>query len=142
MATSTNKRARQVVKKARVLIADDSEPVMTQIECLLSDDFDVVGKATNGIELLREMVRLQPDLIVTDLEMPGLSGIEASRAALKECSGLPILLLTSHSDPQLVQEAMGVGIRGYVLKVAAADELIPAAQVALRGGTFISESLR
>jgi DNA-binding NarL/FixJ family response regulator len=129
-------------QRARVLIADDSEPIMREIEDLLSPEFDVVGKATNGIDLVAEATRLRPDLIVTDLEMPGLGGIDASRAALKERPGLPILLLTSHCDCHLVEEALGVGIRGYVLKLAAGDELIPAAHGALRGETFISPALR
>jgi DNA-binding NarL/FixJ family response regulator len=132
----------QAKRRARVVIADDSEPIVREIEHLLSSDFDVVGKVTNGIDLVEEAARLGPDLIVTDLEMPGLSGIEASRAALKERPDLPILLLTSHGDRHLVQEALGAGIRGYVLKLAADDELIPAAHHALRGEIFVSPSLR
>ena len=115
---------------------------MREIEHMLSPEFDIVGKATNGIDLVEAATRLRPDLIVTDLEMPGLSGIEASRAALKERPDLPILLLTSHSDCHLVEEALGAGIRGYVLKLAAADELIPAAHGVLRGETFVSPALR
>lgn len=132
----------QANRRKRVLIADDSEPVMREIEQLLSPEFEIVGKATNGVELVEKAARLGPDLIVTDLEMPGLSGIEASRAALKERPDLPILLLTSHCDRHLAQEALGAGIRGYVLKLAAADELIPAAHGALKGETFVSSTLR
>ena len=116
--------------------------MMREIEHLLSPDFDIVGKASNGLDLVVEAKRLGPDLIVTDLEMPGLSGIEASRAALKERPGLPILLLTSHGDRCLVQEALGTGIRAYVLKLTAADDLIPAAYRALKGKTFVSPMLR
>jgi DNA-binding NarL/FixJ family response regulator len=129
-------------RRARVLIADDSEPVMREIEGLLSADFEIIGKVTNGIDLVSEAARLRPDLIVTDLEMPGLSGIEASRAALETSPEQPILLLTSHSDRGLVQAALDAGIRGYVLKLAAGDELITAAKYALQGGTFISPLLR
>jgi len=132
----------QAERRARVLIAEDSEAMMREIEHLLSPDFDIVGKASNGLDLVVEAKRLGPDLIVTDLEMPGLSGIEASRAALKERPGLPILLLTSHGDRCLVQEALGTGIRAYVLKLTAADDLIPAAYRALKGKTFVSPMLR
>jgi len=141
MPTFTNGN-RQAERRVRVLIADDSERVIREIEDLLSPEFDIVGKATNGIELVEEATRLGPDLIVTDLEMPGLGGIEASRAALKERPGLAILLLTSHDDRCLVQEALGAGIRGYVLKLAAGDELIPAAYGALRGEIFVSPAVR
>jgi len=125
-------------RRTRVLLADDSEYVMREIEQLLIPEFDIVGKATNGVSLVSEAARLRPDLIVTDLEMPGLSGIEASRATLEMCPGLPILLLTAHGDRGLVQEALDAGIRGYIQKLAAADELVLAAYGALRGETFVS----
>ncbi len=114
---------------------------MREIELLMADDFDIVGKAANGPALVEEVARLRPDLIVTDLEMPGMNGIEASRAALKIDPGLSILLLTAHPDPRLAQEALAAGISGYVLKFSAADELIKAAQGALRGETFVSPGL-
>jgi DNA-binding NarL/FixJ family response regulator len=129
-------------RRTRVLLADDSAAVMREIEYLLQDDFEIVGKATNGIDLVQETARLKPDLIVTDLEMPGLSGIEASREALLAHPDMPILLLTSHGDRHLVQQALNAGIRGYVLKLSAADELIPAVHGALRGETWISPALR
>jgi len=134
--------ATQVARRARVLIADDSAAMIREVEYLLQDHFEIVGKATNGIDLVHETSRLKPDLIVTDLEMPGLSGIEASREALRAHPDMPILLLTSHGDRHLVQEALNAGIRGYVLKLAAADELIPAVHGALRGETWISAGLR
>jgi DNA-binding NarL/FixJ family response regulator len=111
---------------------------MREIEHLVEPHFDIVGKAVDGIALVEEASRLQPDLIVTDLEMPGISGIEASRVALKARPELPIMLLTMHGDRHLVQEALSIGIRAYVLKLAAWEELIPAAHGALRGETFIS----
>jgi DNA-binding NarL/FixJ family response regulator len=116
--------------------------MLREIEHLLTADFEIAGKATNGIEMVAEAARLRPDLIVTDLNMPGLSGMEASRAALRDCPGMPIVLLTSYGDRYLVQEALKIGIRAYVLKPSACDELIPAAHGALRGETFVSPSLR
>jgi DNA-binding NarL/FixJ family response regulator len=77
-------------------------------------------------------------LIVTDLEMPGLNGIEASREALKIDPGLPIVILTAYGDRHLAHEALNAGIKGYVQKLSAAEELIPAAYGALRGETFVS----
>lgn len=132
----------RTAQRTRVLLADDSEHVMREIEQLLVPEFDIVGKATDGASLVSEAARLRPDLIVTDLEMPGLSGIEASRATLQVFPGMPILLLTAHGDRNLIQEALDAGIRGYVQKLAAADELILAVYGALRGETFISPAFR
>lgn len=129
-------------RRTRVVIAEDSELVMREVERLLAPDFDVVGKAADGISLVEETRRLQPDLVVTDLEMPGLSGIEASRAAMELHPDLPIVLLTAHNDPGLAEAALNAGIRGYVLKLTAAEELIAAAQSALNGEIFISEQVR
>jgi len=125
-----------------VLLADDSEEVIRELEFLMEPDFEIVGKVGDGVALLQEFSRLQPDLIVTDLEMPGLSGIEASREALKVRPGLPIVLLTAHGDRRLAQEALNAGISAYIEKFSAAEELIPAAYGALRGNTFVSPGLR
>jgi DNA-binding NarL/FixJ family response regulator len=111
---------------------------MREIENLMAPYFDIVGKAVNGLALVEDAARLQPDLIVTDLEMPGLSGIEASREALKARPELPIMLLTTHGDRHLAQEALNLGIRAYIHKFGAWEELIPAAHGVLRGETFIS----
>ncbi len=128
--------------KKRVLLADDSETVLREIEHLMAGDFEIAGKATNGMAMVEQAALLRPDLIVTDLEMPQLSGIEASRAALQEFPDMPIVLLTSYGDKYLVREALRAGIRAYVLKPSASEELVPAAHGALRGETFVSPSLR
>ena len=132
----------RTAQRTRVLLADDSEHVLREIEHLLVPEFDIVGKVTDGASLVSEAARLQPDLVVTDLEMPGLSGIEASRATLQVCPGLAILLLTAHDDRNLIQVALDAGIRGYVQKFAVADELILAAYDVLKGETFISPAFR
>ena len=128
--------------KMRVLLADDSEEMLNDTEALLASDFDVVGKANDGISAVEAATRLKPDLIVTDLAMPGLSGIEASRKMLTACPDVPIVLLTLHNDARLVEEALSVGIRGYVHKLTAVEELIPAIYCALRGQTFVSPTCR
>jgi DNA-binding NarL/FixJ family response regulator len=128
--------------KMRVLLADDSEQMLNDMEELLASDFDIVGKATDGISVVEAASRLVPDLIVTDLSMPGISGIEASRKMLEAYPDMPIVLITFHKDAHLVEEALSVGIRGYVHKLTAAEELIPALYCALRGQTFVSASCR
>jgi len=137
--SSTSERVQAgTPRRFRVLLADDSEAVIREIELLMADDFEIVGKAANGLALVEEVTRLRPDLIVTDFEMPGMNGLEASREALKMNPRQPIVLLTAHPDPHLAQEALHAGVSGYVLKFSAAEELIPAAKGALRGETFIS----
>ena len=128
--------------KIRVLLADDNEEMLNDVEELLASDFDIVGKATDGVSAVEAAIRLMPDLIVTDLAMPGLSGIEASRKMLTARPDMPIVLLTLHNDARLVEQALSVGIRGYVHKLTAAEELIPALYCALRGQTFVSPACR
>jgi DNA-binding NarL/FixJ family response regulator len=126
----------------RVLLADDQETILRDIEQLLTPDFEIVGTAMDGVSAIEAAARLQPDLIVTDLTMPRLGGIEASREMLKARPEVPIVLLTMHNDPHLVELALSVGIRGYVHKLAAGEDLIPAAYCALKGQTFISSACR
>jgi len=126
----------------RVLLADDNEEMLNDVEELLTSDFEIVGKATDGVSAVEAAIRLMPDLIVTDLTMPGLSGIEASRKMLTTHPDIPIVLLTLHNDARLVEQALSVGIRGYVHKLTAAEDLIPALYCALRGQTFVSPTCR
>jgi DNA-binding NarL/FixJ family response regulator len=135
-------QARGAGVKARVLLADDHEWMLEEMEDLLASDFDVVGKVTNGIAMVQEASRLRPDLIVTDLAMPGLTGIEASREALRTRPGVPIVLLTMHSERQFLEAALSAGVRGYVDKLTAGEDLIPAMRCALKGETFISPALK
>jgi DNA-binding NarL/FixJ family response regulator len=128
--------------RMRVLLADDNEEMLNDVEELLASDFDIVGKATDGVSAVEAAIRLMPDLIVTDLAMPGLSGIEASRKMLTTHPDIPIVLLTLHNDARLVEQALSVGIRGYVHKLTAAEDLIPALYCALRGQTFVSPTCR
>jgi DNA-binding NarL/FixJ family response regulator len=133
---------REAVPRIRVLLADDHEWMLQEMEDLLAADFDVVGKVTNGIAMVEAASRLLPDLIVTDLAMPGLTGIEASRQALRHQPGVPIVLLTMHNESHFVDDALSAGVRGYVHKLAAGEELIHAMRCALKGQTFISPAFR
>jgi DNA-binding NarL/FixJ family response regulator len=129
---------KETAVKAKVLLADDHEWMLQEMEDLLASDFDVVGKVTDGIAMVQAASRLQPDLIVSDLAMPGLTGIEASREALKARPGVPIVLLTMHRESQLVDDALSAGVCGYVHKLTAGDDLITAVRCALNGQTFVS----
>ena len=129
------------MNKVRILLADDHPHFPEIEERLLESEFEVVGKVSNGQALFDEAIRLKPDVIVTDISMPILNGIEAS-SRLKEsgCSSR-IVFLTVHSDPEFVRTCLSTGAFGYVAKSRMASELVPAIHEALAGKIFVSREL-
>ena len=105
---------------------------------LLQSEFDVVALVEDGRALLAAVVTLVPDVIVTDIEMPEIDGLEATREILRRNPDARVVLVTVHSNPEFVQRGWDVGALGYVLKLSAGDELVPAVQSALRGERFTS----
>ncbi|MFN7934881.1 MAG: response regulator transcription factor [Bryobacteraceae bacterium] len=128
--------------KPRILLADDHKIVTEGLRGLLSEDFDLIGFAADGRELLAKAKELSPDVIVVDVSMPLLNGIDAVRMLREEGSTAKVVFLTMHSDATYLTRALDAGASGYVLKHAASDELITAIQHALRGQTFLSPQLR
>ena len=141
MSTVRQDRPEISTKKPRLVLADDYEDLLVEIGSLLAHDFDVVALARDGVELLSAVRKLKPDVVVTDITMPRLSGIEASREILREQHCDAIVLLTVHNEKELVGKALRAGILGYVLKVNAGVELIPAIFAVLGGESFVSESV-
>ena len=101
----------------------------------------VVLVASNGLDAVQKASQLTPDLITLDIGLPGLDGIEAARRILAFAPQAKIVFLSENRDPDIVQEALKTGARGYVLKSRAASELLLAVEEVLRGGTFVSEQL-
>src|SRR5262249_59954166 len=97
--------------------------------------------AGDGHALLEAAAKYRPDVIVADIAMPGLDGIAAARALLRADPGARIVFVTVHGEPELVQQALAVGVLGYVLKLAAGDELVPAVHAALRGERSLSRGV-
>jgi DNA-binding NarL/FixJ family response regulator len=128
-------------RPARVLLADDHAPVARQICALLEPDFDVVAVVENGGELVAAVDSLAPDVIVTDISMPGMDGIAAAATILEKDPGARVVFVTIHCDPATVQKAMAAGAMGYVLKVMAGDELVPAIQSVLQGQRYLSSAI-
>jgi DNA-binding NarL/FixJ family response regulator len=126
--------------RARVLLADDHEWILQDMEDLLSPEFDIVCKVGDGLAAVDAAARYLPDLIVTDLSMPGLTGMEASRILLTARPETPIVLVTMHLHTDVLERALSIGIRGFVNKVRADQELLPASRAALRGEIFVSAS--
>jgi two-component system response regulator NreC len=128
---------------ARVLLADDHAVLRAGLRLLLDaqPDLKVVGEAGDGGEALTLAAQLQPDLILLDLTMPGLSGLEALPALRKAAPATRILILTMHDDEGYVRQALRHGAVGYVLKKAADAELISAVRAVLRGEVYVHPSL-
>jgi len=126
------------MKKLRVLLADDHVLLLEGVRRLLEGDFEIVGAVENGRDLLEAAVALQPDVILLDITMPLLNGIDATRQLRTLIPQSKIIVVTMHSDPEYVREAFQAGVSGYVLKQSAVSELVVAIQTVLGGSTYIS----
>lgn len=114
--------------KYRILIADDHEIFRSGVRAILSrqPDMDVVGEAFTGLEAVEFARTLKPDLIIMDIAMPDLNGLEAARQILKERPTVEVLVLTMHDSEELVREVLDAGARGYMLKSDAGRDLLTA----------------
>jgi DNA-binding NarL/FixJ family response regulator len=128
-----------MTRKARLLVADDEAAILQQITDLLEEEFEVVGVACDGIDLLKRAQALKPDVVVTDFQMPRMNGIEAGRELIRGGFCGAVVLLTMYEEPYLIEQALRAGFRGFVLKANAGEDLVPAVQGALAGRTFVSE---
>ena len=122
----------------RILIADDHVLLLDAFKALLEPAFDVVGTVTDGRMLLEEFARLHPDVVILDVAMPLLNGLDAGRQLKAQRRSVKLIYLTMNPDPDLASEALRLGASGYVLKTSAAHELKQAIQEALRGRSYIT----
>jgi DNA-binding NarL/FixJ family response regulator len=127
--------------RATVLLADDHAIVAEGLASLLKDEFSLVGSVVSGAELLEAARRLRPDVIVTDLAMPGMSGLDALRRLKADGVAAKVVFLTMHADAELAAEALRAGASAFVVKHAAGKELIAAVHAALRGRTYVTSDL-
>jgi DNA-binding NarL/FixJ family response regulator len=124
-----------------VLIADDHAIVMEGLVTLLKEEFDVVGAVGDGHVLLDEAKRLRPDVIVTDISMPGLSGLEVLPRLKAAGLDSKIIVLTMHNDAEVATRAMRAGASGFLLKQSAGEELMTAIRQALLGHVYLTPIL-
>ena len=129
------------MKRPRLLLADDHPIVGEGLKRLLEEDFDIVALVEDGAALLAEARRLRPDVILADISMPGLNGIEALTRIRQEDPAAKVLILSMHQNPAYARRALEAGAAGYVVKHAAPAELVLAIRAALRGGVFVSPAL-
>jgi DNA-binding NarL/FixJ family response regulator len=127
---------------AKVLIADDHEIVREGIRRLLSSarpDWEICGEATNGKQAIEAIQRLTPDVVILDITMPGMSGLEATAHIVNLKLGCRILIFTMHDSERLRAEIRSAGAHGYVQKSQASRDLVEAIECLLQGGTFFKE---
>jgi DNA-binding NarL/FixJ family response regulator len=130
------------MKRSRILIADDHAIVVEGLRRVLKrPEFEVVGVAGDGRALIEAAAKLQPEVIITDIAMPLLNGIDAAQAIHRQNRKIKIIFLTMHSELAYVTAALAAGASGYVLKSAAGEELLDAIEAAINGRTYLPESI-
>jgi len=125
-------------KRTRLLVADDHVMFAQGLESLLREEFDLLGTARNGEELVEAALRLAPDVILVDISMPVLNGFDAVRRITEHGSEAKIIFLTMHDDATLLAEAFRCGASGYILKQAAGEELANAIREVAQGKSYVS----
>jgi DNA-binding NarL/FixJ family response regulator len=128
------------MKKVKILIADDHELIRRGVRTILesSRDAEIVGEATNGIQAVEQTEKLRPDVVIMDLVMPGLDGIEATRRIHAANAGTRVIILTMHDSEVLVRRVLIAGADGYVLKSDLANQLKTAVKSVCRGQRYLS----
>jgi len=129
------------MKQARVLLADDHLMVAEGLKSLLTNDFDLVGVVEDGLALVEAAKKTRPDVIVADITMPRLNGLDAVAELRKEMPKAKVVFLTMHHEPAYARRALDAGASGFVLKHSAPTELVAAIRAALDGKTYLTPAL-
>jgi two-component system, NarL family, response regulator NreC len=129
--------------KTSILLADDHQVIIDGLKALLSGepDMEVIGQATDGLQVLPKVLELKPEIIVLDLMMPGLGGLEVARQLRDRAPATKVIILSMHSNDAYVVEALRNGAAGYVLKQAEARALVDAIRAVRGGGRYLSPPL-
>jgi DNA-binding NarL/FixJ family response regulator len=127
----------------RVLVVDDFEPFRRIVSSMVRErtELQLVGEAADGLEAVEQTQKLLPDLILLDIALPRMNGIEAARRILRLAPESKIIFLSQDSSAELAQEALRLGARGYVIKTDAGAELFPAVEAVLEGRKYVSNGL-
>ncbi len=131
------------MKKITVIISDDHTVFRAGLRLLLdaTDDIEVIGEAENGHRAVGEAKRLRPNLMIMDIAMPLLNGVEAARKIALQVPATKVLILSSYSDDQCVQKSIAAGVAGYLMKEAAATDLLQAIRDIYNGNAFFSPAI-
>ncbi|HSP54752.1 MAG TPA: response regulator transcription factor, partial [Dehalococcoidia bacterium] len=127
------------MSKIRVLVVDDHAIVRDGVRLILEaqPDIEVIGEASDGKEALEKAHRLSPDVVVMDIAMPGMNGLEATTAIKQEIPAVQVLALTMHADHEYFFEVLNAGASGYVLKGGSSADLLAAIRAVSEGGVYI-----
>ena len=129
------------MNRTKIMLGDDHSLVLEGIRRLLDSKYDVVASAENGKVLVSEALRLKPEIVVLDITMPILNGIDAAKEIRKAIPETRFVFVSMHSNAVYVRKAMEAGASGYVLKSGASDELLQAIEIARKGGSYLSPGL-
>ncbi len=131
------------MKRITVLLADDNRIVRREFRKILEleNDLEVVGEAKNGLQAIAMVKKLRPALVLMDIAMPMLNGLQATRRILEAFPATKVLILSSHSDDVYVEEATNSGAMGYLIKQTSADTVCSAIRELQKGNTFFSPSI-
>lgn len=129
------------MKRTRILIADDHAMICAGFQKLLEPEYQVIGSVGDGHALLKAAADLKPDLVLLDVGMPLLNGLDAGRELKKLMPGVKLIFLTMNPDPEVASEAMRIGASGYLLKNSQQDELLQAVRNALRGLSYVTPQI-
>ncbi|MGA0266343.1 MAG: response regulator [Lysobacterales bacterium] len=127
--------------QARIFLADDHTLLLEAFTNLLEPKYEVVGTATDGREMLKQVKQLKPDVVVLDINMPNLNGFDAGEKLKKTLPDIKLLFLTVNEDPELVTEAFRIGANGYLLKNSASSELFQAIDAVMGGSNYVTPSI-
>jgi DNA-binding NarL/FixJ family response regulator len=128
------------MKRPRVLLADDHQMLLDALKELLEPSYEVVGLVSDGRELLKVAEKFRPDIIVLDIAMPELNGLDAGRKLKQSMPAVKLIFMTMNEDPYLVGEAFRAGASAFLLKQAAGLELNKAIEEVLKGGSYVTPS--
>jgi DNA-binding NarL/FixJ family response regulator len=130
-----------MTNRSRILIADDHTLLAELCKRLLESEFDVVGTVSDGRALVRAAALLKPDVVVLDIAMPVLNGLDAALQVKQELRAVKLVYLTMNPDPEVAAEAFRRGASGYLLKTCAASEMVAAVRAVLQGRSYLSAAL-
>lgn len=130
-------------KKIRVVIADDHGTMREGLRLLINSqpDLEVVGEAADGHEAIRLARQLTPDVLLMDISMPGMNGLDATRKVKEQCPDVHVLTLTRHNDDGFLKQLLAAGASGYALKLGSGDDLMRAIRSVSAGGTYIDPGI-
>lgn len=131
----------RAVERKRILLADDHAEFLEDLRVLIGDRYEIAGAVVDGKALTEAVEALQPDLVISDISMPVMTGFEVASQIRSRGLATKLIFLTVHSSPAYVRRARNLGVQGYVSKLRAVEQLLPAIASVLAGQTYISPEL-